>query len=356
MRRSAVLILFSTILGVFVFIVAGVLFALRPYLSYQELLEVDRFYVPAFLYIIVLLLFAAIVVTWIAHFYLKNQENRTKDKLHWLYLGNYEHTAFNKKRDRSLFLDQYCQAIHIEIEMLRKKMLSLSREVQHLSANPQHIGNETKEEILEQERHRIARELHDSVSQQLFAAMMMLSAVNERSGDFPEKIQKQMRLIEGIINESQSEMRALLLHLRPTKLEGKSLKKGIEQLLVELKSKVQIAIKWEIDDVHTMSGIEDHFFRIVQELLSNTLRHAKATNLEVYLKQTLQEISLRVYDDGVGFDTSIEKSGSYGLMNIKERVQGMGGSCKIISFPKKGTVIEIRIPNTNVKTNDASAE
>ena len=68
MRRSAVLILFSTILGVFAFIVAGVLFALRPYLSYQELLEVDRFYVPAFLYIIVLLLFAAIVVTWIATF------------------------------------------------------------------------------------------------------------------------------------------------------------------------------------------------------------------------------------------------------------------------------------------------
>ena len=127
-------------------------------------------------------------------------------------------------------------------------------------------------------------------------------------------------------------------------------------MLVELKSKVQIAIKWEIDDVHTMSGIEDHFFRIVQELLSNTLRHAKASNLEVYLKQTFQEISLRVYDDGVGFDTSIEKSGSYGLMNIKERVQGMGGSLKIISFPNKGTVIEIRIPNTNMNKNSASAE
>ena len=72
--------------------------------------------------------------------------------------------------------------------------------------------------------------------------------------------------------------------------------------------------------------------------------------------QTFQEISLRVYDDGVGFDTSIEKSGSYGLMNIKERVQGMGGSLKIISFPNKGTVIEIRIPNTNMNKNSASAE
>jgi NarL family two-component system sensor histidine kinase LiaS len=356
MRKRTLLVLFGMVFGVFALIVSGVLFALRPFLSYQELIEVDRFYVPAFLYIIVLILFAAAVVTWIAHFYLKNQETRIKDKLHWLYLGKYEHSVFNKKPDRSLFLDEYCQAIQLEIELLRKKMLSLSRDVQQLSANPQQIGNETKEEILEQERHRIARELHDSVSQQLFAAMMMLSAVNERAEDFPEKIQKQMRLIERIINDSQSEMRALLLHLRPTKLEGKSLKKGIEQLLVELKSKVQINIKWEIDDVHTMSGIEDHLFRIVQELLSNTLRHAKASQLEVYLKQTLQEISLRVYDDGVGFDTSIEKSGSYGLMNIKERVQGMGGGCKIISFPKKGTVIEIRIPNTNVNVNRSNAE
>ena len=95
MRRSSVLILFSMILGVFAVIVGGVLFALRPYLSYQELIEVDRFYVPAFLYIIVLMLFAATVVTWITHFYLKNQENRIKDKLHWLFLGNYEHKVFS---------------------------------------------------------------------------------------------------------------------------------------------------------------------------------------------------------------------------------------------------------------------
>ena len=355
MRRSAILILFSTILGVFAFIVGGVLFALRPYLSYQELIEVDRFYVPAFLYIIVLMLFAAIVVTWIAHLYLKIKKTVLKTNCIG-FISAIMSMRYSTKKDKSLFLDHYCHAIHDDIEMLRKNMLSLSREVQKLSANTKQVGNETKEEILEQESHRITRELHDSVSQQLFAAMMMLSAVNERAEAFPEKIQKQMRLIEGIINESQSEMRALLLHLRPTKLEGKSLKKGIEQLLVELKSKVQIAIKWEIDDVHTMSGIEDHFFRIVQELLSNTLRHAKASNLEVYLKQTFQEISLRVYDDGVGFDTSIEKSGSYGLMNIKERVQGMGGSLKIISFPNKGTVIEIRIPNTNMNKNSASAE
>jgi len=345
-KRKSLLILFSVTLSVLMSVVFAALFALRPVLDFSDLLTVKSFYIPALFYIVMLIILVSFIISWVVHFLLIKQGNMMKDKLHWLYLGNYTHTLLTKKTENFVFLDYYDRPLLEEIEMIRKKMIGLSREVQQLSSLPRLIGIETKEEILETERHRIARELHDSVSQQLFAAMMMLSAINEKSTELPEKAQKQLKLIEAIINESQSEMRALLLHLRPVKLEGKSLKKGVEQLLVELKSKVQIIIKWNIDDVHTMSSIEDHLFRIVQELLSNTLRHAKASNLEVYLKQSAQEISLRVFDDGVGFDASNEKAGSYGLMNIKERVSGMGGTCKIISFPKNGTVIEIRIPDT----------
>ena len=346
MRRKSLLLLFSGIFSILLLVVFAVLFALRPVLSFSDFLSVESFSIPVLLYILMVLLLVSLIISWVAHSVLRKQENLLKDRLHWLYLGNYTQTPATEKTDKSVFLDHYGQSVFEEVELLRKKMIGLSREVQQLSALPRLIGDETKEEILENERHRIARELHDSVSQQLFAAMMMLSAINEKAAVLPENTQRQLKLVEAIINESQSEMRALLLHLRPVKLEGKSLKKGIEQLLVELKSKVQIKIKWEIDDVQTMDGIEDHLFRIVQELLSNTLRHAKASNLEVYLKQTTQEISLRIFDDGVGFDPADEKTGSYGLMNIKERVKGMGGTCKIISFPKKGTIIEIRIPDT----------
>src|SRR5699024_392468 len=156
--------------------------------------------------------------------------------------------------------------------------------------------------------------------------------------------QKQLKMVEGIINESQSEMRALLLHLRPINLEGKTLKKGIEQLLTELKTKIQIQLTWEIDDVLLATGMEDHLFRIVQELLSNTLRHSKAKELEVYLHQFPDSLLLRVIDDGIGFNPDDKKARNYGLENIKERVNGMGGTCKIISFINKGTSIEIKIP------------
>ena len=205
---------------------------------------------------------------------------------------------------------------------------------------------QTKEEILEVERHRLARELHDSVSQQLFAAMMMLSALNEQAQkmELPLPQQKQLQMVSDIINASQSEMRALLLHLRPVSLEGKSLKMGIEQLLNELQSKIKIKLKWEAEEISLAPTIEDQLFRIVQELLSNTLRHAKAEELEVYLHKVGQNVLLRVIDDGVGFDTSEQNAGSYGLMNIKERVASVGGTCKIISFKGQGTSVEIKIP------------
>lgn len=233
-----------------------------------------------------------------------------------------------------------------ETNQLATRLDQLATEMQQLAAQPQYVGQETREEIVEAERHRIARELHDSVSQQLFAAMMMLSAMSEQQEQLTPAMQQQMRMIEKVINDSQSEMRALLLHLRPISLENKTLKQGIESLLRELQTKVQMTLQWDLEEVTLLAGIEDHLFRITQELLSNALRHAKATSLEVYLKNDYDQVTLRVMDDGVGFDPDIKKASSYGLSNIKERVQSMGGTLKIISFPNQGSIIDIKIPKT----------
>ncbi|MCD2256178.1 sensor histidine kinase [Agrilactobacillus fermenti] len=233
------------------------------------------------------------------------------------------------------------------IEAIRQQLIKLQQEVQIYSEQPIDVSGESKEKILEDERHRLARELHDSVSQQLFAAMMMLSALNETVKKQPNTavFSKQVATIEKVINESQSEMRALLLHLRPTNLEGKSLKQGIDSLVKELQSKIKIDIHADLDDVKLPSGVEDNLFRIVQELFSNTLRHAKANRIDIFLKQLDQLILLKVVDDGVGFDTKMTReTGSYGLKNIKERTSAIGGQIKIISFPNEGTSVEIRIP------------
>ena len=231
-----------------------------------------------------------------------------------------------------------------ETAALSERLEKLSLEVQQLGSKPQFLGTETKEQVIQEERRRIARELHDSVSQQLFAAMMMISALNERADKFDEKEQKQLKMIEHVLSQAQSEMRALLLHLRPISLESKSLKSGIEGLLIELQTKVQMKIHWDIEDVKLPEGVEDHLFRIAQELLSNTLRHSHATTLEVYLRQLDSTVLFKIEDNGVGFNSEEILPGSYGINNMKERVQGLGGQVRIVSFPNQGTTIEIKIP------------
>ena len=326
------------------FVTASFSYTVYPDTWYVELVTRQFFYIPIFLYLFVLAGIIAAIIALYGYISIRKQNKQLFKLLEELANGNYEAVAFQKPLDNDFYSLSAIELLEKDIDVIREKLLELSREVQKSSNLPKIVDGQTKEEILEQERHRLARELHDSVSQQLFAAMMLLSALNQQLAGADKATRKQMDMIERIINEAQSEMRALLLHLRPVNLEGKSLKQGIEQLLKELSTKIQIQLSWSVADVSLPKGIEDHLFRIVQELLSNTLRHAKAHELEVYLDNVDNTVSLRVMDDGVGFDPQKKTVGSYGLQNIRERVIGMGGTCKIISFSGKGTSIEIKIP------------
>jgi NarL family two-component system sensor histidine kinase LiaS len=173
---------------------------------------------------------------------------------------------------------------------------------------------------------------------------MMMSAINETQQDQAGRQAKQLKMVEEMIHQSQLEMRALLLHLRPAALKGKTLQEGIEELLVELLQKVALEIDWKVENFPLDKGVEDHLFRILQEAVSNTLRHAKSHNLEVLLIQRDEYAILRVADDGVGFNVEETKAGSYGLQNMYERAAEVGGSMKIISVKNKGTRLEVKVP------------
>ena len=212
-------------------------------------------------------------------------------------------------------------------------------------ANEKAVDQEKQiQEVISQERNRLARELHDSVSQQLFAASMLMSALTESQSDVESTDQKQLKLVESMIHQSQLEMRALLLHLRPVALHDKTLQEGIQELLVELTQKVPMEITWKLEPLALDKGMEDHLFRIVQESVSNTLRHAKAKSLEVLLIKRDDLLILRVTDDGVGFSVDESKTGSYGLQNMYERAVEIGGKLKIVSVLKQGTQLEVKIP------------
>lgn len=210
---------------------------------------------------------------------------------------------------------------------------------------------ETNEEIVRQrlveERQRLARELHDSVSQQLFAASMLLSTLTENNEDAGVLAQ-----VEKIVQQAQLEMRALLLHLRPIALQNKTLAQGLRELIEELQQKAQMELHYELADVPLTKAQEDHLFRIAQEALSNTLRHAKATDVELLLLERENMYILRIQDNGVGFDMQGEKIGSYGLKNIVERATEIGGVCTITSVVGQGTRIEVQIAKEMEEFND----
>lgn len=314
--------------------------------NWMDILTFEFFNIPIFTWLIAFVIVMSMILASFLAYNIHRDYDNFRAKINWLLLNKYHHPIFKKEAKESsskeiISFDQ-------EIDALRLKMIQMAKDLQELSAAPTFVGEDTKDEIIEGERARIARELHDSVSQELFAATMMMSAINSmiHEEDNP-LLKKQMNRVEGIIGSAQTEMRALLLHLRPIELKNRSLSEGIQNILAELNGKVPVDVQWELDDtIQLESGIEDHLFRITQEAIANTLRHARASRLEVFLTQTQNQVQLKIIDDGKGFDvTSVRQSGNYGLTNMRERVTSMGGALRINSNAQ-GTSITINIPKT----------
>ena len=225
---------------------------------------------------------------------------------------------------------------------------SLSGKLNLLTEAVQKAENQSlvkEEAIIEKERKRIARDLHDTVSQELFAAHMILSGVSQQALKLDrEKMQTQLQGVAAILETAQKDLRVLLLHLRPVELEEKSLIEGIQILLKELEDKSDLKVSLKQNVSTLPKKIEEHIFRILQELISNTLRHAQASCLDVYLYQTDVELQLKVVDNGIGFQLGSLDDLSYGLRNIKERVEDMAGTVQLLTAPKQGLAVDIRIP------------
>ncbi|WP_164668181.1 sensor histidine kinase [Virgibacillus doumboii] len=234
--------------------------------------------------------------------------------------------------------------IHQHMEQIQEKIRIQTENAQRLATERANEREKSLQEIVVQERNRLARELHDSVSQQLFAASMMMSAINESNPPEDDSLKQQMQMVEKMIHQSQLEMRALLLHLRPVALKGKSLQEGTKELLAELTQKVPMEIDSKLEEFSIDKGVEDQLFRILQESVSNTLRHAKASTLHVMLIERDETIILRTVDNGVGFDMENVRTSSYGLQNMRERAFEIGGTCKVISLPDEGTRLEVKVP------------
>jgi two-component system, NarL family, sensor histidine kinase LiaS len=309
-----------------------------PIANWSKLWEREIMDIPFVVFIPVFSIALGIILGVFSGLFWRRQLQSVENALHQLEEGKQA-----EAREKPAIAEM--QSIAERIDKIGKQMSEQAKLSQRMATEKVEDQEARIQEIIEQERNRLARELHDSVSQQLFAASMMMSAINETKQAEEESVEaKQMKMVEEMIHQSQLEMRALLLHLRPAALKNKSLKEGIEELLIELSLKVTMEIKWKLEDFPLDKGIEDHLFRILQESVSNTLRHSKAKLLDVLMVKRDNLVILRIVDDGVGFEVDNMKAGSYGMQNMHERAVEVGGTLKVISVKNKGTRLEVKVP------------
>jgi len=333
LRHAMIGIVFSVLLSL---IMMGFTFLTFPPEEWSVLMERDVWDMPFLLFALIIPVMIGAITGISVGLYWHKRLHRIDRQLDELVKGQ-KVTIYDAPEKEFI-------QIQTNIRQLREKLNKQTELKQRQATERAHERERTLQEVVIQERNRLARELHDSVSQQLFAASMMMSAINESTPPEDHAIQQQLTMVEKMINQSQLEMRALLLHLRPVALKGKSLIDGINELLGELTQKVPIEVEWKVETLHLDKGIEDHLFRTLQESISNTLRHAKALTIHVMLIERDNIVILRVVDDGVGFDMEKTHTSSYGLQNMKERAHEVGGTFKIVSLPNQGTQLEVKVP------------
>ncbi|MDM5328699.1 sensor histidine kinase [Neobacillus sp. CF12] len=320
-------------------VVAGAFIIVFPISDWSELWNRHFMDIPFVIFIPSFSIAIGILLGIVTGIFWRRQFQSVEHSLHQLEQG--KQIGLNEKQSIPEM-----QGIADQIDKIGRQISEQAKLSQRLATEKVEDQEARIQEIIEQERNRLARELHDSVSQQLFAASMMMSAINttKQSTNEEDREAKQLKMVEEMIHQSQLEMRALLLHLRPVALKNKTLQEGIEELLIELSQKVTMEIKWKVEAFPLDKGIEDHLFRILQESVSNTLRHSKANKLEVLLIKRDEIVILRIVDDGVGFEVDNMKAGSYGMQNMHERALEVGGTLKVISVQSKGTRLEVKVP------------
>jgi signal transduction histidine kinase len=194
------------------------------------------------------------------------------------------------------------------------------------------------------ERERLARELHDSVTQSVYSLTLMAEAGRRLAGAGDlQRAERAFERLGEIGQQALKEMRLLVYELRPLALRREGLAKALQQRLDAVERRAGVDAKLKVEGPIVVSpSVEEGLFRITQEALNNALKHAAATSVLVALCSRSDQIEMKVTDNGTGFDPSaVADSGGVGLVSMRERAEKIGGSLQIISSPGEGTTIRV---------------
>ena len=225
-----------------------------------------------------------------------------------------------------------------ERQRAERELLETNRQLQALSAALQHVR--------EEERTRIARELHDELGQLLTGIRMEISWLGGRLTSGPQALVDKVSAVKGQIDQTIVSVRRISSELRPLVLDDLGFSAAANWFVDQFSARTGIKVHLQLPAGDPAAGdaVSTALFRVLQESLTNVARHAQATQVEVTLRLTDGVWMLSVKDDGVGFVHDRGKTGEIGLVGMRERAQNLGGHFTVTTAPGEGTLIEVWIP------------
>jgi PAS domain S-box-containing protein len=208
-----------------------------------------------------------------------------------------------------------------------------------------HLFAQTRRLAAVEERQRLARELHDSVSQVLYSIGLAGHTALTLLEQEPERALEPVSYVLSLAEAGLAEMRALIFELRPDSLERDGLVVALTRQAAALRARHELEVEIELcDEPYLALDAKETLYRIAREALNNVIKHAQAGRVVIRLTDDGEATVLEVQDDGIGFDPEREYPGQMGLSSMRERAAELRGELEIQSAPNAGTCIRVRIP------------
>lgn len=264
---------------------------------------------------------------------------------------------------RSAHQTKQSQALLQELEAANRQLAAANRQLAAANQLLQTVNQELdtarlkeKELAAAEERVRLARELHDSVTQSIYTVSLYAEAAAEwlHSGDL-ETALKQLGELRDTAQEALREMRLLIFELRRPALEASGLAAALQARLEMVEARGGIGTELKVEGSEQISpSVQVELYAIIQEALNNVLKHAHAQHVRVGLRFEEGSTTAEVLDDGIGFAPGADPAGSgFGLLGMKERAQKIQSELRIESAPGQGTRIKVRVPVRLAQNLDA---
>ncbi|WP_248962347.1 GAF domain-containing sensor histidine kinase [Sphaerisporangium perillae] len=203
----------------------------------------------------------------------------------------------------------------------------------------------SRELTLVEERNRMAHELHDAVTQKLFSLRLTAQAASSLVATDPGRAMAEMDRVQRLAGEALSELRAVIVELRPAELERHGLAETLRKHVAVLDRLYPVAISFASSPLCDLRPeVEVTVLRVAQEAIHNALRHAKASSVQVRVEIAGSCLTLDVRDDGQGFQVEAPSPRGLGLLSMRERAEAAGGSLLLRSAPGAGTTVRLEVP------------